>query len=179
MSPREKKLLIFFATAGFIVVNFLAYAWFQGESGRIRGELADAKLAVERARLLSVSRELVAHQMEWLAEHEPAPVAYQDAQATLQQLVEQQARTTGLTIKQGTQRLLPVDDSGVHYHRARVELEVIGREEALYRWLYQIKSPEDLRTTTFIGLRPNREDDTLIECRAIIEQWFIPAAPEA
>lgn len=179
MSPREKKLLIFFAAAGFLVVNFLAYAWFQNANARIRGELNEAKLGVERARLLSTSRELVEHQMDWLAERVPEPVAYQDAQATLQQLVERQARAAGLTIKPGTQRLLPVDDRGTHFHRARVELEVIGREEALYRWLYQIKSPEELRATTFIGLRPNREDDALIECRAIIDQWFIPATPDA
>jgi len=179
MSPREKKLLIFFAVAGFIVVNFIAYKWFDGASARIRGELADAKLGVERARLLSTSRELIEHQMQWLAERQPEPVAYQDAQATLQQLVERQARAAGLTIKQGTQRLLSVDDSGKHFHRARVELEVIGREEALYRWLHEIKSIDEFRAATSISLRPNRENDALIECRAVIEQWFVPAANDA
>jgi len=177
MSPREKKLLIFFATAGFMVVNFLAYAWFDGASVRIRSEREEAKLAVERAEMLRASSELVADQMAWLAEQQPEPIAFQDAQTALQGFVEQQARANGLTIR--TQRPLPVDDSGAHYHRARMQIEVTGREQSLYQWLHNIKSPEEFRATTRILVNPNREDDTLIDCRADIEQWFVPAAPDA
>ncbi len=177
MSPREKKLLIFFAAAGFLVVNFLVIAWYQGASARIRGEREEARLAVERADMLTASRDQVAAQMEWLAEHEPEPIAYQDAQTTLQQFVEQQARAAGLTIR--TQRPLPVNDTGAHYHRARMQIEVTGREQSLYQWLHNLKAPEEFRATTRILMNPNREDDTLIDCRADIEQWFIPAAPDA
>lgn len=177
MSPREKKLLIFFAVGGFIVLNLIAYSWYTNASARVRSNLQDARLAVERAEMLQASSELVAGQMEWLAEHEPEPVAYQDAQTELQQLVEQQARSAGLTIR--TQRLLPVDDSGLYYHRARIQIEVTGREQALYQWFDKIKSPEDFRATTAILMSPNREDDTLIDCRADVEQWFIPADPGA
>lgn len=176
MSPREKKLLIFFAAAGFIVVNFLAFAWYQQISQRKRGERMDATVAVERAEMLMASRDLVNEQMEWLAEHEPSPIAYQDAQTALQQFVEQQTRSAGLTIR--NERPLPVDDSGVHYHRARIQIEVTGGEEALYRWLYAIKSPENFRVATRILLNPNREDDTRIDCRADVEQWFVPTAPD-
>jgi hypothetical protein len=177
MSPREKKLLIFFATAGFIVVNFLAYAWFDGASARVRSEREEAKLGVERAEMLRASSELVAAQMDWLAEHQPDPIAPQDAQSSLQQFVEQQARASGLTIR--NQRPLQVDDSGTHYHRARLQIEVTGREQALYQWFNLIKAPEEFRATTRILMNPNRENDTLIDCRADIEQWFLPATPDA
>lgn len=177
MSPREKKLLIFFTATGFLVVNFLAFAWYQGASARIRGAREEARLAVERADMLVASHDLVAPQMLWLAEHEPEPIAYQDAQTALQQFVEQQARSVGLTIR--TQRPLPVNDTGIHYHRARMQIEVTGREQALYQWLHNLKSPEEFRAATRILLNPNREDDTLIDCRADIEQWFIPSAPDA
>ncbi len=177
MSPREKKLLIFFAAAGFLVVNFLAFAWYQGASERIRGEREEARLAVELAEMRSASRELIAGQMAWLAEHEPEPIAYQDAQTALQEFVEQQARAAGLTIR--SQRPLPVNDTATHYHRARLQIEVTGREQALYQWLHTLKLPEDFRATTRIVMNPNREDDTLIDCRAEVEQWFIPAAPDA
>jgi len=177
MSPREKKLLIFFATAGFLVVNFLAYAWFTGASASVRSKREEARLAVERVEMLRASSELVADQMAWLAERQPDPIAYQDAQTALQGFVEQQARANGLNIR--NQRPLPVDDTGAHYHRARMQIEVTGREQALYQWLHTIKSPEEFRTATRILVNPNREDDTLIDCRADIEQWFVPAAPDA
>lgn len=179
MSPREKKLLIFFAAAGFLVINFLAYSWYGRLKIDYRAKLDEATVALERAEMLRASSELVVEQMEWLAEHEPEPMAYQDAQAALQEFVQQQARAAGLTIKPNTQRLLDVDDTGTHYHRARIQLEVTGQEQALYKWLYQIKSPEQFRATTRILVNPNREDEALIDCRADIEQWFIPAEPGA
>ncbi len=173
MSPREKKLLVFFAAGGFLVLNFILYSWYTNLSAAKSAEVLDARLAVETAEALQASSELVADQMEWLAEHEPEPAAYQEAQTTLQEFVEQQARSTGLNIR--TQRPLPVDDTGAHYHRARIQIEVTGREQALYQWFDRIKMPQEFRAATRIVLRPNREDDTLIDCRAEIEQWFIPA----
>lgn len=177
MSPREKKLLIFFATAGFLVVNFLAYSWYDGASARIRGEREDAKLAVERVNMELARSELVAGQMDWLAQHQPEPIAYQDAQTALQQFVDQQARANGLTIRK--QDILDVDTTGAHYHRARIRIEVTGREQAIYQWFDQIKSPADFRATTRILMNPNREENELLDCRADIEQWFVPATPDA
>jgi len=71
-----------------------------------------------------------------------------------------------------------VDDSGTHFHRAKVQIAVTGQEEALYRWFDRIKSPEELRVVTRVLMSPNREDDTLIDCTADFDQWFIPASPD-
>jgi hypothetical protein len=173
MSPREKKLLIFFATAGFIVLNFAAYGWYAKTNTRIAVEKQTARTQLDTAEMFRISREQVLDEMDWLAEHEPEPAAYQDVQTSLQQLAEREARATGLTIK--SQKLLPTDTtSGVHYHRAKVQLNVTGSEEALYQWFFRIKSPEEFRSATHIRISPNREDDTMIDCIADIEQWFIP-----
>ncbi len=174
MSPREKKLLILFGAAGFIVLNFLGINYFNStrlEVERKRGEAEMVLQTAEAARNMSAE---VVDEREWLAEHEPEPAAYQDVQTTLQQFVEGAARTAGLTIK--SQKLLPTDTSGTHYHRAKVQLNVTGTEEALYRqWLDQVNDPEALRSATYIRLSPNSTDDTQIDCIVTIEQWFVPA----
>jgi type II secretory pathway component PulM len=177
MSPRERNLIVLFAAAGFLVVNFLLYSWFNGARDRARAELEDARLAVERAEMQAASRELVANQMDWLAQHEPEPIPYLDAQTNLQQFVEREARAAGLTIR--TQSLLPVDASGTHFHRAKVQFNVTGNEDALYRWFDRIKSPEEFRVVTRILMSPNRENDALIDCTADIDQWFISDSPDA
>ena len=43
MSPREKKLLIFFGAAGFIVLNFLAFAQFQAKRLEFDRSLDEAR----------------------------------------------------------------------------------------------------------------------------------------
>ena len=65
--------------------------------------------------------------MAWLAEHEPEPMANQDVQTTLQQLTEREAKAAGLTIK--SQKPLPTDVAGTHYHRAKIQITVTGTED--------------------------------------------------
>jgi len=176
MSPREKKLLLFFGLAGFIMVNVAAFSWYSKTSARIAIEKSEARTKLDTAEMFRASREQVIDEMNWLAEHEPEPAAPQDVQTSLQQHVEREARTTGLTIKK--QDFLPTDTtSGVHYHRARVQFNVTGTEQALYLWFDRLNFPDQFRAATTIRMSPNREDDTKIDCVADIEQWFVPLPP--
>ena len=173
MSPREKKLIIFFAIAGFAILNLLVFnfATAQRQAVNIRSDQAKQKLAT--AEMFRESSAQVTDQMAWLAEHEPQPAANQDVQTQLQQFAESGARAAGLTIK--TQKPLPTDSTeGRHFHRAKIQITVTGKEEALYRWFDKLNMPNQLRIASQIRLTPNQQDDTQIDCTATIEQWFVP-----
>jgi type II secretory pathway component PulM len=174
MSPREKKLLLFFALAGFLVLNFLALNFYQSKRQEITNDKKDAEIQLEQAHQITANREQVADEMQWLAQHEPAPAANQDVQTQLQQTAETEARNAGLTIK--TQKPLPSDTTeNRHYHRAKIQITLTGTEQALYQWLDSLNTPDRLRIASQIRLKPFDQDDTKIECTATIEQWFIPA----
>ncbi len=173
MSPREKNLLIFFAVAGFAVINFLGIGFYNKKRMEVSSQRELARQKLETARNFSASREQVTDEMDWLAEHEPKPVANQDVQTQLQKLTEREAQSVGLTIK--TQKPLPTDSAGVHYHRAKIQITVTGTEEALYRWFDKLNMPDQFRISSQIRLSPNQQDDTKIDCTATIEQWFVPA----
>lgn len=172
MSSREKKLLIFFAAAGFIVLNFLAIGLFKKKQVEVETQRSQARVKLETAEMFRASREQVVDEMDWLAKHEPEPAANQDIQTQLQQLCEREARTAGLTIK--TQKPLPTDTTGAHFHRAKIQLTVNGEEQALYQWFDRLNIPEQFRSASSIRISPNKEDDTKIDCTATIEQWFVP-----
>jgi len=174
MSAREKKLLTFFAIAGFVILNFLAIGFAKSKRLEVDRDRAAARQKLATAEMFRESRGQVTDQMEWLAEHEPQPAANQDVQTTLQQLAEREAKATGLMIK--TQEPLPTDaTAGRHYHRAKIQLTVTGTEEALYRWFDRLNVPEQFRIASQIRLTPNQQDDTKIDCTATIEQWFVPS----
>lgn len=176
MSDREKKLLIFFASAGFIVINFLAIGFYKTKRIEVDRQNAEAHRTLDNAEMINASREQVADEMEWLAKHEPEPAANQDVQTKLQQLCEREAKATGLTIK--SQKPLPTDTGeGHHFHRAKFQFNVNGTEEALYRWFDRLNVPDQLRIASSIRLSPNSKDDTQIDCTAVIDQWFVPIAP--
>ena len=72
----------------------------------------------------------------------------------------------------------PTDSTeGRHFHRAKIQLSINGTEEALYRWLDHLNTPDQLRIASSIRMSPNVKDDTKIDCTATIEQWFVPLPP--
>ena len=175
MSPREKNLLLFFAAAGFLMLNFLAIGFFKSKLGAVDRKYA---AAIEKLAATEASRDShaqVTDQMEWLAKHEPEAVANQDVQTKLQQLCETEAKTSGLSIT--AQKPLAADTAGRYFHRAKFEMTVTGSDESLYRWLDRLNIPEQLRIASSIRVSPNTKDDTQIDCKAIIEQWFVPVPP--
>lgn len=176
MSPREKNLLIFFATAGFIILNLLAFNFYSKKKIEVQTGLTDAQLTLDRSELIASSRDQVRDEVEWLTSRLPQPAAYQDVQSNLQQLIEREAQVAGLTIKPNSQKLLATDQTpGNEFHRAKVQISVTGTEKALYAWFSRLNLPDQLRAATSIRLSPDAQDDTKIDCVTVIEQWFIPA----
>ncbi len=172
MSDREKKLLIFFAVAGFLVINFLLIGFLRGNREKVEQDLSKANRQLETARLISESRDQVAAEMEWLAKFDPEPAAQQDVQTKLQKLCETEARSAGLTVT--SQKPLPSEAlEGAHYQRVKFQFTVSGEEKALYRWLNAVNMQDQLRIASKLQLKPDK-DDTKIDCTAIVEQYFVP-----
>lgn len=178
MSSREKNLLIFFAVAGFLILNLLGFNYYSSQRLKVQAAKTQAVNALEMAEFNRNNTDLVLDEMDWLADNEPEPAAYQDVQTSLQQLAEREAVGSGLTIK--SQRLLPTEaPEGAHFNSVKVQLNVGGTEQALYLWFNRITEPKELRAVTFIRLAPDREDDTKIDSTVIIEQMFVPLADDS
>lgn len=173
MSPREKKLLIFFGIGGFAILNLLGFKAYMSSQISVRAKYTKAVNELKNAEMISANRDELAPQIEWLAAHEVPPTDYQPVQTALQELAEKEVTATGLTLK--NQKLLPTDQTaGLIYHRVKVQLTVTGSEASLYRWFDRLNVPDKFRCVTYIRLSPNKEDDTQIDCTAIVEQWFLP-----
>jgi hypothetical protein len=176
MSDREKKLLALFLIAGFLIVNVFLYSFYTERKTLYANDLEAAKSQLQQAILFRESSSEFAEQMAWLAEMEPEPATYQDTQNALQLFAETQARNLGLTVK--SQEPLPTDESGTHYHRAQLKINLSGREQALYQWFDAINDPDVFRTAYQIRMSPNTQDDALIDCSATLSQWFPPIKSE-
>ena len=173
MSPREKKLLTFFAVGGFALVNLLGFNYFVKLRAEITGKHFKAVAELKQAEAIRTSRDEVESQMEWLEKHEPKPSESQPVLTALLELAEKDVPVVGLTFK--TEKLLPTDQSGRYFNRVKVSLTVVGPEHSLYTWFDHLNAPDNLRCVTYIRLSPNKEDDTLIDCTATVENWFVPA----
>ncbi len=173
MSDREKKLLTLLLVAGFVIVNFFLYTIYVEKKTLYTTDLEAAKSQLEQAILFRESSNEFAEQMIWLAENEPAPATYEETQSALELFAVSQAENLGLNVK--SREPLPTDESGKHYHRAQVKINLSGKEQALYEWFNAINDPTVFRSAYQIRLSPNTKEDTLIDCTATLSQSFPPA----
>ena len=178
MSPREKKLLTFFAVAGFVMVNLFGFSLYNQKAADLDGRMLKADRVLQSMDIYEAKRQKYQGQMDWLLQHLPEPAENQNVQTALQASCLAAAQNVNLQIK--AEELLASDQTeDRHFHRARIRYRVTGMEEDLYRWFDRINMPNQLRGVTRIILSPNKEDDTRIDCTATIEQWFVPVGPSA
>jgi hypothetical protein len=175
MSDREKKLVLLFSLAIFVLLNFFAISWYRGYRASVTKALGKAKQSVVDADIMDKDREINQGEMDWLADHYPEPKAGQTVQTELEQFASNQATANTLEIKR--RKILPSDETG-RFHRAKVEFNVTGTEAALYRWLDRLQMPDQFRAITFMRLSPDAKDDTKIDCTVTAEQWYVPASGE-
>ena len=176
MSPREKKLLIFFVTAIFAVVNMFGFQWLQKKRLTVQKEVVAQEAILTAADSAQSMKDVFIQEIDWLEDNTPEPKEGELVPSELENFATTEATRAGLTVVRP--KILDNDESGVHYNRARFEIAVSGNEAALYRWLVRLHSPRDFRAITALRLNPNREDDALIDANVVVEQWFVPALAE-
>jgi len=177
MSDRERKLVLFFGLAAFLLVNFFAISWFQGQKGKIARDLMKAKNEVQSAEMAAGSFNTVYDEMKWLEEKSPSPKAGQLVSTELETYASNQASTHQLTISK--RDFKPNDETGAHFHRAKVQYKIGGREDSLYRWLDRLQMPDQFKAVTYLKLQPDAKDDTLIDAIVDVEQWYVPLSADA
>ncbi len=175
MSDREKKLIIFVGILVFVVLNLGVYkVWYaprkkeavkqKKEFVRMKGEAMDDLIAQESKRA----------EIEWLERNEQKQIkSSQKALADLEALANREAKRRGLTVKR-VKPMTGIEDGNLEFSRARVEIEVSGREQVLFQWIDRLNSPSDLRTATSLRINPKKDDDTQVDCAVVLEQWFVP-----
>lgn len=175
MSDREKKLVLLFGLAAFVLLNAFGVSWFRKYRDKLEIELREAQGEVEMADAASRKIDTVIEEMDWMADHAPKERNGQLVATELEQYGRNQAKTHQLDAKP---TFLPNDESGQHFHRAKVQFKVTGVENSLYRWLGRLQQPDQFRAVTFLRLSPDAKDDTLIDCTVIVEQWYVPESGE-
>ncbi len=181
MSERERKLLMFFGTAGVILLCLWGYTTFNTKRNAVRAERLTAETTLKEAQLFEKSQAALADEIDWLTQHEPQPEAGEQVPGKLQQLCAAEATRAGMTVKQ--QKILPDkinsdEKTSQRYMSAKVEFNVTGKEQQMYSWFDRMHSPNDFRVISTLRLTPNREDDTQIDCVVTIEQWYVPLSNE-
>ena len=176
MNPRERNLLIALGTVVLVVGGLLGYKSLIQYHQRVKKDIATHRATLEVARFAQEQADAVGAEIDWLEKNLPEPREAELVPSELENLVTSRATTSGLTVTRP--KILENATDGIHYERARFQINVTGREQNLYQWLVAVHSPRDFRAVTMLRLSPNREDDTLIDAEVQVEEWFVPKLAE-
>jgi hypothetical protein len=114
--------------------------WWLSNIPSLSDFLIAAEGEVQNAEAFSRKFDTVIEEMDWMVEHAPEERAGQLVASELEQYASNQATTHQLTVKR--RAILSNDESGTHFHRAKVEFNVNGMENSLYRWLGRLQMPD-------------------------------------
>ena len=179
MSERERKLLIMFASAGVILLSLWGYKSYQLKRESIQIERKQAEIELREGKNFLARRDIIQDEIDWLAENEPQPQASELVAPKLQEVANAEALRAGMTVKKidPIAERLEEPDSTKNYKVAQVKFQVTGEEKNLYNWFGFMHSPNDFRVISEISMRPNKEEDHLIDCTVTFDQWYVPLTP--
>ncbi|MGE9267917.1 MAG: GspMb/PilO family protein, partial [Verrucomicrobiales bacterium] len=134
--------------------------------------IRQAETDLNRSLIVLEKAEELESEIVFLERAEGEPVAYQVAQAALQDAVKKEADRRGLETL-GENMLSRVE--GKHYHRVGVRYKVSGRDQKLQQWILAIHQPRTLQVVTKMEMKPRSSEPTQAECEVEVEKWFVPA----
>ena len=175
MSDREKKLLVVVGLLVFGIINIGAFQiLYSPRKNTAKKELKGYNEDLATAQLMAEMQDERRGEIEWLQRNEQKQIkSPQKALADLEALANREAKRRGLTVKR-VKPMTGIEGGNLNFFRARVEIEVSGREQVLFQWIDRLNSPSDLRTATSLRINPKKDDDTQVDCAVVLEQWFIP-----
>ena len=175
MSEREKKLLVLVGVLVFGLLNVAAYKYYYLPQ-KAKADKSQAEYTKMRQEAIENLEEQDSQrgEIEWLQRNEQKVIkSSQQALTDLEAMANREAQRRGLTVKR-VKPLPALEDQNLEFHRARVEIEVSGREQVLFQWIDRLNAPSDLRAATTLSINPKKDDDTQVDCRVTLEQWFLP-----
>ncbi len=170
LNRSEMTLLIVCAVAILGVGNFILWKEYSDRARvahnkiQIYGEEEESNIAA------ATDVEFWAGRQAWLDQHMPAMGDPGQAQSELLEFVQSSGAERGLKI---TSSSLVKPEGGPHYKELAVSVSASGPDQALFRWLAEMQSPEKFYYVKAVQL--NSESGGAIprmNCRLTLARWF-------
>ena len=106
----------------------------------------------------------------WLDAHLPAVSDAGAAQGDLLDYLRDTARQRGIRTDDP---VLAKPEGSSHYREVAVTIEAQGHDEAVFRWLAEMQSPEKFQVVKYLALEPDRGNpQPELECTVTLARWF-------
>jgi hypothetical protein len=176
LKPSEKRLLLVFGTAAFILFNLLGFSWYKKRTLLLQSQRVKLEA---RANLLEVMKTQAPEaelKRAWLDDHLQAYADEAARETYLDGFVQREAKDLDLEIRKNQPKPALLEEL---FHKSRYTAEVTGEWDNVLEFMYRLQSPKAFHFVSNLTLKSQKKEGSTDEaanavCTFEIEKWWSP-----
>ena len=170
MKKREKQLLILVITIAVLGGAFIGWDFFSKKRDLLRAERGRLETELIRVDALLEEKEMWESRNTWLTANLPTYESIGQIDQAVFQVAEAKD-IDGVSSKPSS----PLPNVQTDYYtQAGIALRVEGKHEDIFRWLYDLKRPDQFYVVRNLKVTPHKKDSEKIVCQFELLRWYAP-----
>ena len=171
LTKSEKTLLALCLTVLVLVVGFFVWKNHRTRLAAAQEKIENLQSRFTAAVAASGDAPFWKERQAWLDATMPAMGDGGQAHSLFLEQLQSTARQRGLTI---TSPVLLKPEGGPHHRDLSISLQITGQDNALFRWLADLQSPEKFQLVKYLLLTPVAGQPTKMACNVTVARLFKP-----
>ena len=183
LKPSEKRLLIFFGIAAFILLNLLGFSWLKKRNVLLERQRITVESRIRELEMWKGKAAEADQKRAFLDQHLEAYADEATRETYLDDFIKREASDLDLEVRKNVTMPALLEE---HFHKSRYTAEVSGAWDDVFEFIYRLQQPKKFRFVRTIRLKSQKKEASSDEaadavCTFELEKWWSPesATPEA
>jgi hypothetical protein len=172
LTKSEKRLLILFGLAVFVMANFYGLSYLLDRESEVTRQLSELEANAKTNQIWLREKQFWLARKQWIERQQPRVRAGQVPQSELLQAMTASAQANQLVIQEQSFAELKSTPS---YQSVAVKLKLSGNLENVVKWLAEIQQPEKFQAVTNFSLK-SEEQPPKVSLELEVARWYSPHA---
>ena len=176
LKPSEKRLLIFFGIAAFILLNLLGFSWLKKRNVLLERQRITVESRIRELEMWKGKAAEAEQKRAYLDQHLQAYADEATRETYLDDFIKREASDLDLEVRKNVTMPALLEE---HFHKSRYTAEVSGAWDDIFEFIYRLQQPKEFRFVRTLRLKSQKKEGSSDEaadavCTFEIEKWWSP-----
>jgi hypothetical protein len=176
LKPSEKRLLIFFGIAAFILLNLLGFSWLKKRNVLLERQRITVESRIRELEMWQGKAAEAEQKRSYLDQHLQAYADEATRETYLDDFIKREASDLDLEVRKNVTMPALLEE---HFHKSRYTAEVSGSWDDIFEFIYRLQQPKEFRFVRTLRLKSQKKEGSSDEaadavCTFEIEKWWSP-----
>ena len=176
LKPSEKRLLIFFGIAAFVLLNLLGFSWLKKRNVLLERQRITVESRIRELEMWKGKAAEAEQKRAYLDQHLQAYADEATRETYLDDFIKREASDLDLEVRKNVTMPALLEE---HFHKSRYTAEVSGAWDDIFEFIYRLQQPKEFRFVRTLRLKSQKKEGSSDEaadavCTFEIEKWWSP-----